>query len=586
MRLGSRTVRDLALAFSLVSERSAGNCKAFDYDGYWSNSLARAVVSQTLARIHGIGRPEEAYISGLLMDVGRLALASVYPERYAGMLSELAGQPTEAILGRESGEFDINHSQVAVCMLTDWGLPEAFSESVAFATINRGPLNPEPGLNGLGDILRYATIVADALAMDESTSALHWERLGTRLATLPESLGMEEAGFKRFFDTCVKEWVAWGDSLEVPTQGGRQYEEVLRLVSSGRERVAAGEVAVEAPAPTPVRESQSDNDCDITILAVDDDPTSLKILVTQLEKGGFRVIQARGGKEALKLAITDIPDVVIADLLMPDMDGHDLCRSLRRTDIGRNMYFLLLTGCDDEQAVVDAFDAGVDDFVTKPFMPRVLAARVKGAIRLATLQQQIETDKRTMMRQVAELGVLTRRLRATSLTDALTELPNRRYAMKRLDTEWASVRRTGRSLSLVMMDIDHFKSVNDNHGHDVGDEVLKAVAATVKSAIRASDEVCRIGGEEFLVICKNTAEEECMIVSERIRTAIEQHIVNVPGFERNVTASLGVAGVTSDMPTFNTLIKAADDAVYAAKHGGRNRSMRASDLPGWENKAA
>jgi PleD family two-component response regulator len=197
----------------------------------------------------------------------------------------------------------------------------------------------------------------------------------------------------------------------------------------------------------------------------------------------------------------------------------------------------MLTAKEDEDRIVDAFHAGADDFVTKPFNPRILLARVGAGQRIVELQLRIDADKRVREQQVAEMGLLTRKLRAAALTDVLTELPNRRYAMNRLEHEWDAAVRLDRPLSVSMIDIDEFKRINDLHGHDVGDSVLKATAATLRSYTRRGDVICRLGGEEFIVIHVN-----CIGIAERSATFLDADV----------------------------LLKAADQAVYAAKAAGRN----------------
>ena len=589
MRLGSSTVRDLCLAFSLVSERRSGACSTFDYEGYWSTSLARAVAAQALANRLGGVRPEEAYICGLLNDVGRLALASVFPDKYATVLGECLDQPTEALLPRERELFDIDHSQVAACMAADWGLPESFSEAIGLSTERRTLTSGDTYDGTLTCLLRLADVLAQVISAEDSASPIAWKRMGAQFDVARQMLEMDEAEWKAFTDACIGEWINWGDSLEVGTHPERRVADILRLIEERGAQAEEMAPVVRSAPQADARTEQAANeassseieeadDRQINILVVDDDPVSLKVLEMQLRREGYGVTATNSGRKALKIALDHFPDIVVADWQMPTMDGMDLCRALRRSDVGRRRYFLLVTGNGEKDVVVDAFDAGVDDFVAKPFLPQVMAARIKGGVRLVQLQQKVENDKRVMMRQVAELGVLTRKLRSISLTDPLTELPNRRYAMKRMESEWSSVLRTGRDLSLVMIDIDHFKSVNDDYGHDVGDTVLKEAARRIKTAIRTSDEVCRIGGEEFLLICKNTAEDECTVVAERIRSAMEAERIPAEGFDRDVTVSLGVAGYEPGMKSFNQLMKLADEALYAAKDNGRNRFVCAADL--------
>ncbi|MEO2236767.1 MAG: diguanylate cyclase, partial [Candidatus Poseidoniia archaeon] len=301
---------------------------------------------------------------------------------------------------------------------------------------------------------------------------------------------------------------------------------------------------------------------------------------------GYEVVTAADGKQGLKLALELNPDIVVADWQMPEMDGLELCKALRRTQTGQKMFFLLLTGMQEGDRLIEAFNAGVDDFVTKPFLPRLLQARIKGGVRLVRLQRKVEKDKETMRRQVAEMGMLTRKLRSAALTDILTELPNRRYAMKRMESEWASAERTSRPLSLIMLDIDNFKSVNDTHGHDMGDVVLKATADILRSSIRQEDEICRIGGEEFIIICRNTSKLDGALVAERVRKSVEEHVFDEPGFDRGITVSLGVSERCEGVTSIEELLKASDNAVYAAKEAGRNRVCLDSDHAEDQKKSA
>lgn len=578
MRLGSRTVRDLALAFSLVSDRRVGRCRQFDYEAYWSRSLARAVAAQVISRASGFAKPETAYICGLLGEIGKLALASVYPEDYGSLLLEVGDGDPEALLEREDARFDIDHAQVAACLLNDWGLPESLAEAVHDSCRSRRLEGTAAGFESLATLLRFAHVVAESCMASEGTGMREWARLGAGLDLLRARLGMEPEGFVRLCDTCVDEWISWGASLDIGTEGCR-FAAVLDRVEEARRAVAGGH-ADELPAPrdAPAAARPSETEASFAILAVARDAACLQRLARHLQGEDYRVDVARGGKEGLKVALSRTPDIVIAERDLPDLDGLEMCRSLRRTAAGASMYFLLLTESAEEDAVVEALDAGVDELVTKPFAPRLLSARIKGGVRFARLQRKIARDQQTMRKQVADLNMMTRKLRKASLTDPLTELPNRRYAMKRLDGEWASVRRTMRPMSVMMIDIDRFKSVNDAFGHDVGDAVLREIARVLDDATRATDEVCRMGGEEFLIICRNTDENECIVVAERVRSAVEGHIVQAPSFQRNVTVSIGVACTELGCPDVGALYRAADDAVYLAKASGRNQVRRATEL--------
>ena len=312
----------------------------------------------------------------------------------------------------------------------------------------------------------------------------------------------------------------------------------------------------------------------IRVLAVDDDPVSLRLLQAHLSSASYDVTIAGTPAKAVELAMADAPDIVIADWEMPEMDGLELCRVLRNTEVGRSMYFLLLTGHADDDLLVKAFDAGVDDFVSKPFLPHLLLARIKGGVRIARLQQQVQEDKEALLDQYSQLQKLTQQLRATTVTDSLTGLPNRRYAMKRLGREWSASERAGIPFSVAMIDVDDFKAVNDTCGHAVGDAVLREIGGIIKRALRASDEVCRLGGEEFLVFFPSSNEAECEVVAHRILKAVNSRRIQHLDFSGKVTVSVGIACCENDYDDTYALLQGADRAVYAAKHSGKNRVCR------------
>ncbi len=570
MRLGVRSVRNVALGLSLISTNRSGGCEKFEYERYWSMSLARGVAAQAISRLRGVGSPSESYVLGLLCEIGTLALASVYAKEYAALLGAHPGASVAAIGRYEREAFEIDHCEVGTYMLEDWGIPQAQAEALlAYETFGQLRTDEDKGANEMAGVLWAAQGVAELLFADENSETDVWNRHAARLQSVCEYLGLSEQDFADLCESISREWQEWNGILKLPKRSPLRYEQLSQRLGSAPPGLEAPALAgVPAPAP-PVAEAQQPSG--LRILAVDDDPMSLKLLERTLRKAGHQVATARDGREALQIALETNPQVVLADWMMPELDGLDLCRALRRIESGQDMYFLLLTGRDDEDRAVEAFDAGVDDYVAKPFNARILMARLKGGQRVIELKAKVEADRQTMMHQVAELGSLTRKLRTASLTDALTELPNRRYIMKRLEQEWDASGRTNRPLSVIMIDIDHFKRVNDAHGHDVGDVVLKETANVLRASTRQGEEVARLGGEEFLVVCPNATQAQARICAERIRLAIERNVVQSGGFDRNVTVSLGVAERKPGVDKYDALFKAADEAVYVAKHNGRNQ---------------
>jgi two-component system cell cycle response regulator len=311
--------------------------------------------------------------------------------------------------------------------------------------------------------------------------------------------------------------------------------------------------------------------CALTILVVDDDIIELKLLTKSLTTAGHTVLCARNGQEALQVVLERSPKLIISDWFMPEMDGMLFCKHLRQSKAGRLVYLILLTGCEEEDRMVEAFEAGVDDFIVKPFRPKTLLARIRAGIRVIQLQEEVNRDKEELRQNAAELAVANGKLQEAALTDSLTGLPNRRYAMERLNQEWVRCLRDGRSLACIMVDIDHFKEVNDAYSHLVGDLVLCETAKVMREGMRLSDVICRLGGEEFVILCPDADAGAAQACAERLRGRVEGNIIEAQAFNRNITVSLGVAVRDDRVSAPEHLLKAADEAVYAAKLAGRNR---------------
>ena len=550
MRLGVRAVMNVALGLSLVSSNRTGRCEAFDYDRYWSSSLARAVAAQNIARqIRGLS-PAEGYVMGLLCDIGRLALASIYPTEYAVILKNPESKISSGLARLEEDQFAIDHTSVAACMVEDWGLPESFARAIQ---VYERADNLQPGENresaAMARVLYCAYTLTSVCLDDHDPALVDLKVIAGRLESVRTMLGLEPEQLTEFCGAIQREWTDWGKILDVPTGRMSMPEEIHARASQEPSDNDSNPTSIPAAAlasqPIAPQAEVVGGVKPLRILAVDDDPTSLRLLAATLKKSGNEVLTASNGEEALKIALEKSPQVVIADWMMPEMDGLELCKSLRRIDYGRNVFFLLLTGQAEEDRIVEAFDAGVDDYVVKPFNQRVLLARIKGGQRVVELQERVASDRKMIMRQVAELGLMTRKLRTAALTDVLTDLPNRRYAMKRLETDWDASVRTGSPLSVVMLDIDHFKKVNDTYGHDIGDVVLKETARVLRTSTRQGEEASRLGGEEFFVVCPNSTESQAAVCAERLRGAIERNLIKAGGFDGNVTVSRRVKSMGS-----------------------------------------
>ncbi len=600
MRLGARAVRNVALGFTLVSDNRRGRARSFDYDAYWSNALACGVSAHLLAQIHRYVDPTAGFTCGLLCDVGKIALASVHPERYSEILGKHPGIPDAALARLESRAFGIDHLEVSAAMLADWGLPREFQE-VALLRIRDEPTkddnseDTDEDRHQLLSLVRAGRQIARVLTGSWQLDDARWRGHFLSLEHLAKDLGLRHDALLALCDAVLPSWREWGALIGVPVDCDRSFQDaameferrglrsarLLQMPSDrARESVEESETGLyspelDSPLDTLGRDGQPRRTT--RVLLVDDDLNMLRLLRHHLEREGYDVMTASSSREGLQVALQQVPQIVITDWMMPEMTGVELCSHLRRSQAGNKMYVIVVTARDDDEQVVEAFGAGADDYIVKPFNPKILIARVRAAQRMIQLRERVEDSERARLRQVAELGVMTRKLRAAALTDTLTELPNRRYAMKRLKQEWESAQRTGRPLSVVMCDIDHFKRVNDEHGHDAGDVVLRETGLTLQSQLRASDVLCRLGGEEFLVIAVGADAETGLQVAERLRYAVERHRIRYQTFDRAVTMSLGVAESQSGMRSIDDLIKAADEALYSAKAAGRNRVVIAGD---------
>ncbi|QDU69584.1 diguanylate cyclase [Engelhardtia mirabilis] len=553
MRLGLKTVSTVALGFTLVTGNRSGACTRFDYDGYWSESLACGIAASKLSRELGRADPAEAFTCGLMAAIGELALACTHPEDYAEIIDRLASDPGLDRKLLETEAFRINHCEVAASLMADWGLPERFQDVVMYLEDETGEDSLDESSMQLFQVLVDGAIIAKYCMAGRQADPVLLEQLNL----LRRRLDAGDIDLAELCDEVVADWVEWGAVLELPTEDMAE-----RVRSANLEQQLSGNKVIEVveAAELPVR-----------VLAVDDDPLSLRVLARHLKEAGHEVHTARNGREALAMTLKLRPQIIVTDLNMPDLNGLEFCKALRRSRFGKRIYVLLLTGDGNEERVLEGFEAGVDDFITKPFIPRVLLARLRAGIRLVRLQEQVERDQEIHMKNAMQMTRLNRQLKEAANTDFLTKLPNRRCAMAHFERTWKHAMDTDTPISVVALDIDHFKRVNDDYGHDVGDVVLQETSRVLRQSLRRQDLAARMGGEEFLVICPGVAVDVASHIAERVRSAVEENVVEFGKFKRNVTVSVGVAQYEPGIVDIDHLMRLADESVYSSKSGGRNR---------------
>jgi diguanylate cyclase (GGDEF)-like protein len=534
LMMGMHAARNFALSLSLIGNNSSGNCSEFDYVAYWSQSLAMSVAIAAITARERTVSPEESFTLGLLSDIGRLALATAWSEVYGECLA--TAQDEEQLIALEREHFAIDHKALSLILLDDWGLPQLFLDALK--------LSLEPETKDTSRIARLASQLAFARQIAHYCLADQGYRasLLTNLKIQASLHNLGETALIDFIDEVIEEWHEWGKLIEVNT-----------TIQESLPKVTSAELTLSG----------------LNLLLVDDG-TMLTSLSKQLTEAGYRVWVCRNGESVLQHVIEHNPQMVINDWLMNPMNGLALSKALRASDFGKNLYLIMLTDTENEDALVEALDAGIDDYLTKSVSLPVLLARIRAGHRSVLLKQELEKKSGNIQRYTAELAAANRRLRIMANTDTLTSLPNRRYALERLEQEWATAQRCKRPMSVLMLDLDHFKSVNDTFGHDVGDQVLSHAAKLMKETSRTNDIVCRLGGEEFLIIAPNTNGNTALLLAERIRNAIEKNQYKGLVRLQPITVSIGVAGSVDDKLGWNALMKLADQALYTVKSGSRN----------------
>ena len=294
----------------------------------------------------------------------------------------------------------------------------------------------------------------------------------------------------------------------------------------------------------------------IKVLIAEDNAVSAKILQKNINDWGYEVVLAKDGKEAWSSLQNEGIKLAILDWMMPEINGIQLCKKIRQNDhLGKDQeytYIILLTAKDEQKDLIKGFSAGADDYIRKPFNHLELKARLKTGKRIIDLQKQLQEQ---------------------ASRDSLTEIWNRKRMFRILDKEINRANRDNLPVAIIMIDIDKFKSINDSHGHQVGDLVLKEVTHVLKKSVRNYDEICRYGGDELLIILPNCNVAKTESIAERLRQNMNKHRIDSDTVSLNVTLSFGGASTesySSDI-TSEALIMAADKALLEAKNKGRNR---------------
>lgn len=298
------------------------------------------------------------------------------------------------------------------------------------------------------------------------------------------------------------------------------------------------------------------------VLIADDDPMFRRVLQARLQAWGYEVFAVENGSVAWELLQAQVtPDLLILDRMMPGIDGIELCRRIRSRQADRYQYILLLSGKDEKHEIVEGLDAGADDYLTKPFDIGELHARIRAGNRVLLLQ-------RNLMKALDAL-----RYQATH--DDLTGLWSRGAALHLLKAELGRGARSGKHAGVLLIDLDHFKKVNDTYGHLTGDAVLKKAASRISMALRSYDIVGRYGGEEFVAVLSQCSRDVLGQLAERIRQVVAASPISAEGFSIPVTVSIG-GSISENISDESALLSISDSALYEAKRNGRNQVVVAN----------
>ena len=558
--LGSFRVRDLVIGLSVMHSHKSGLCSAFDYDGFWGHSLATGIACQELAHFTQLSS-EEIFTIGLLARVGELALASLFPEEYAEIL--LAARDRRLDLATlEQKRFAMDHHELAATLLDEWGLPEVLIQA-AFHHENPDAAGFADGsrVQTLTHSLSFASSLAHVCMVDEES---RWGLLPALLARAAR-LGIGGDTLNELVDKMVERWREWGAKLQVRTRDIPPFAEIL-AASPPLRRMGTVADADNRRAPSP----------SLLVQLIGIPLPELPALMQQIENLGHQPVLVDDTAEGLAQALRRPAQIVIAEMSMPDMKSTDFCRSLRLTPTGKECYALLLATPEDESRILEAIDAGADDVLVKPLNAQTLRVHLNTAARMLILKDEIHRERLGIMRSTDEFAVAQKRLLQDALTDTLTQLPNRRNGLDFLASELIFAQSSGAPLACLMLDIDHFKRINDSFGHAAGDAVLRQLADILRNTSRAEDMVFRYGGEEFAAILTNANLRIAVQIGERIRMQVEKNAFAWEEQKIPLTLSVGVAIATGSEADGLALIQAADSALYRAKEGGRNRVVGSS----------
>ncbi|MHB8249498.1 MAG: GGDEF domain-containing response regulator [Acidithiobacillus sp.] len=551
--LGFAQVKRLVLALSLMSDPGRP-CPAFPYAAFWTRSLLTGLVAQRLVKQLGMAPVDEMFTVGLLSQVGRLALASLYPQDYAALLAAPEAADPRWLRQQEYARLAVDHDELTAVLLEDWGLPQVYVEAAYFQATNIVPRGCLPGERHVlvAQMLHLADLVS-GLCLSPVTGREGQEEV----LAVAGHLGVSRESLFALGEDLLQRWGEWSGLLQ----------EVVPIAAPFTPGApAAAGVSASADAFDPAESFFGS-------MAI--------LLVAAPGKGGHGFPEGLIGR-GHDVLVVESPlgttafdplrpaQMVIVDWRLPDAPCRNDCAVLRAAPWAEPPYILGVGPALDQGQLLAAFQAGLDAYETAPLSSQVLDAHLQVVSRLQEAYRAHKRKWQKLHRFAATLAHSNRELRQAALTDPLTGLRNRRYAMERLQQEWAVAERHGGDLAVMLLDLDQFKEINDGHGHELGDEVLRQFGIALRGLARQQDVICRIGGDEFLVICPETPPAGARALGERICQGMDT--VPLPAAAQGrLHVSMGIASLQDGVRDAEALLRAADHALYMAKRGGRNQ---------------
>jgi diguanylate cyclase (GGDEF)-like protein len=544
-RVGVDTVKQVAVAFSLVDRQDDQRCSAFDYPGFSSHSLLVAMIARHLVGQSSTAPPDDIFACALLARIGCLALATVYPGEYADILARQGG----SVSADERDRFGFDHNDLSYELMRDYGVPEPLARP---ATHHETPEQLDATIDARSFRIAALLHIAFRLANDGVRTGDHQPEPATleSVAGLAsDALGIDRRALETRFADAMTEWRQWAPLFRTPD-------------------AQAHEPPVADAATPPARADDHAGDAGRTALVLQN--TDDQSLIERVRAAGFAACQRDDQEQMLRTAVDRQPDLLVLDHASIVGTAESLLRLIRSTEWGQTSYIVLIADGLDASTQAQLFEAGIDAYLEPHQIGEMLTSRLAPAHRLAAVKALWIADRRDLRRTANQLVISRRKFETLSMTDALTGLPNRRAAMSELDRAWAKWMRDGPSVGIIALDIDHFKHINDDHGHAAGDRMLSEVASVWAGITRQGEILCRSGGEEFLIITTGIDLPALTRIAARLQTATHAVAVEWDGAAIGLSVSMGLAH-SAAADDQEALLRDADNALYAAKAHGRDR---------------